>query len=164
MSASVLPTPSTPPSRRPGARHSTDARNEMPSFIGRDLGPEYDPRRASALVPLLILVLVTALGIAALRIDLIRTRYAVAQATQTENTLIEEQRALIARKRQLRDPVSLAIKARERGFRPPTRVYSLADPVVGEGAGVPAVAAAPPRGSIAGVRAGSVVPTTSAHR
>ena len=134
----------------------------MPSFIGRDLAHRYDPRRPRALVPLLVLVLITALGIAALRIDLIRTRYAVAQAMQTENTLIEEHRALIARKRQLRDPVALAIQARERGFRPPERVYSLADPSA-PGA-LAAVAAAPPTHASAARAETGPTPAPSATR
>ena len=124
------------PTRAPRARESA-----RPSLIGRDLASEYDPRSPGALVPLLVLVLITALGIAALRIDLIRTRYAVAQAMQTENALIEEQRALIARKRQLRDPVQLAIQAHARGFRAPARAYSLVEPIPGDS--LPAVASPP---------------------
>lgn len=97
-------------------------------WIGFDFSGENDPRRARALVPLLVLALVTALGIAALRIDLIRTRYAVAASLDTEKTLMEERRALIARKRQLRDPTVLAVEARKRGFAPPQHVFSIVDP------------------------------------
>ncbi|MBK7950387.1 MAG: hypothetical protein IPK00_16950 [Deltaproteobacteria bacterium] len=71
------------------------------------------------------------LGVAALRIDLLRTRYAVSTVMERENELIEEQRQLIVRRRQLRDPVALAVKARERGFRPPAHVVSLPDPTLG---------------------------------
>lgn len=101
-----------------------------------------DPRRANALVPLLIVGLVTALGVAALRIDLIRTRYAVAASMEAEKSLIEEQRTLIARKRQLRDPTILAVEARKRGFRPPTHIFSIPDPTA-LGATLPDVAARP---------------------
>jgi len=97
-------------------------------WIGFDFSGEQDPRRARALVALLFVALVTALGIAALRIDLIRTRYAVAASMEAENRLIEEQRALIAHKRQLRDPTALAVEARERGFRPPAHLFSITDP------------------------------------
>ena len=111
-------------------------------WIGFDFSGEHDPRRARALVALLLVALVTALGIAALRIDLIRTRYAVAASMEAENRLIEEQRALIARKRQLRDPTALAIEARERGFRPPAHVFSIPDPASASAA-LPAVASGP---------------------
>ena len=56
--------------------------------------------------------------------------------------MIEEQRALIARKRSLRDPMALAIEARERGFRPPDHVFSIPDPSA-ETAALPAVASGP---------------------
>jgi len=111
-------------------------------WIGFDFSERNDPRRAKALVPLLLMVLVTALAIAALRIDLIRIRYAVAAATASENSLIEERRALIARKRHLRDPMVLAVEARERGFRPAAHVYSLPDPAA-QDAALPSVSAGP---------------------
>ncbi len=109
--------------------HQDDSRN----WIGRDLSQRNDPRNAKAFVPLLLVILLTALGIAALRMELIKTRYAIAAATERETALIEEQRALIARKRQLRDPMVLSIEARERGFRPPAHVYSLPDPITTRG-------------------------------
>jgi len=58
---------------------------------------------------------VAALAIAALRIDLIRVRYAVAAVMEQEEALLEEQRSLIVRRRQLRDPVELAVRARRIG-------------------------------------------------
>ena len=67
---------------------------------------------------------------AAVRIDLIRTRYALASVMDVERALIEEQRNLIVRRRQLRDPVELAVQARARGFRPISVVLSLPDPIV----------------------------------
>ena len=111
-------------------------------WVGFDFSEANDPRRARSLVPLLLVALIVALGIAALRIDLIRTRYAVAAAATAENALIEEQRALTARKRELRDPTVLAVKARERGFRPPAHAFSLPDPIVAA-EGLPSVAAGP---------------------
>jgi hypothetical protein len=111
-------------------------------WVGFDFSGANDPRHARALVPLLLIAVIVALGIAALRIDLIRTRYAVAAATEAESTLIEERRALIARKRKLRDPTVLAVEARERGFRPPAHVFSLTDPIE-SAPSLPAVAAGP---------------------
>lgn len=113
-------------------------------WIGLDLSGARDPRRTGTLVPLLVLVLLAALGVASLRIDLIRTRYALATAMEQENALIEEQRALIVRKRQFRDPAALAAAARERGFRPPARVFTLPDPSRAP-SGLPQVAAGPRR-------------------
>jgi len=112
-------------------------------WIGFDFSGVHDPRRTKALVALLLVALISALGVAALRIDLIRTRYAVAASMEAENTLIEEQRALIARKRQLRDPTALAVEARARGFRPPAHVYTVPDPA-SAGERLHAVAAGPP--------------------
>ncbi len=140
MSAGASIDRTSPPGRSGDDVLGDDAQ----SWIGLDFAERGDPRRTGTLVPLLILALVAALGVAALRIDLIRTRYALAAANEAEQALMEEQRALIARRRQLRDPTALAVEARERGFLPPGRVFSLPDP--GEGTPPPpAVAAGPPR-------------------
>jgi hypothetical protein len=76
-----------------------------------------------------VVALLVALGVASLRIDLIRTRYALAAAIAEEKELIKEQRALIVRKRTLRDPVALAVMARERGFRAADSVHRVWDPM-----------------------------------
>jgi hypothetical protein len=98
------------------------------SWIGIDLSAGHGPRRMRALLPLLGLAAIAALGIAALRIDLIRVRYAVAAVMEREETLLEEQRALIVRRRQLLDPIELAVRARKLGFRPPAEVLALPEP------------------------------------
>jgi len=105
--------------------------SEMPSpgrWIGVDLANQESSQHIRKLLPLLILALVAALSIAALRIDLIRIRYAMASVVQRETRLLEEQRNLIVRRRQLRDPVELAVQARARGFRPATHVVVLTEP------------------------------------
>ena len=91
---------------------------------------EHGSQRARRLLPLLALALIAALGISALRIDLIRTRYAMASVMAEEQLLIEEQRNLIVRRRQLRDPVELAVQARARGFQPLSVVLSLPEPTL----------------------------------
>jgi hypothetical protein len=101
------------------------------------------------LLPLLILALIAALGVSALRIDLIRTRYAMADALAEEKALITEQRELIVRRRQLRDPAELAVQARARGFRPPTQIIWLPEPMIAgavfvEAASKPSLVAAGP--------------------
>ena len=113
-------------------------------WINVDFSERRQTRRTDGLIPLLLIALVVALGVAALRIDLIRIRYAMATATESENRLIEERRALVARKQQLRDPVALAVEARARGFRSPDRSYSLPDPNL-ETLRPPTVTAGPPR-------------------
>ena len=105
------------------------------AWIGIDVssGPARTaPRGVYPLMAMATLVVLASLAVAALRIDLIRTRYAVSAALERENELLEEQRQLIVRRRQLRDPVELAVQARERGFRPPAHVVSLPDPTIGE--------------------------------
>jgi hypothetical protein len=100
-------------------------------WIGVDFASRRSPTGSRALIPLLIVAIVAALGVAALRIDLIRIRYAMAATMAEESALLEEQRALIVRKRERLDPVELAIQARARGFGPPAHVFTLPDPVVG---------------------------------
>jgi|JI10StandDraft_1071094.scaffolds.fasta_scaffold584381_2 hypothetical protein len=105
------------------------------AWIGIDVSSEpahRTPRGVYPLVAMAALVVLASLAVAAVRIDLIRTRYAVSAALERENELLEAQRQLIVRRRQLRDPVELAVQARERGFRPPAHVVSLPDPTIGD--------------------------------
>jgi hypothetical protein len=119
-------------------------------WIGIDLSSESHTRRVRKLLPLLVIALIAALGVSALRIDLIRTRYAMASALAEEKALIAEQRRLIIRRRQLRDPVELAVQARARGFRPVAGILSLPEPSIPGSASLetasnlPAVASGPP--------------------
>ena len=149
-----------------GIRHRTatrSKRSEAPQRK-RDLIGVYFARFATsqpsgALLPLLMLSLIVALGVASLRIDLIRTRYALATAMADEKRLIEEQHALIVEKLQGRDPVELAVLARERGFRPAYAARSVADPMPLASAMTsglesvfpPAVTAAPPGTNSGGI-------------
>jgi len=96
-----------------------------------------------SVLPLLILALIAALGVSALRIDLIRIRYAMADALAQEKALIAEQRELIVRRRQLRDPVELATQARARGFRPPTQIFTLPEPMIAGSTRIEAAAILP---------------------
>jgi len=126
------------------------------AWVGIDVSNEPVRPAPRGLYRLFALAVVVALGVAAVRIDLLRTRYAVAAAMERENELIEEQRQLIVRRRQLRDPVELAVKARERGFRPPAHVVSIPDPAAGdlESAAMPHAVVSTP--SVAAVSAGPV--------
>lgn len=106
-------------------RRSPDTRG---GWIGVDLVGQDGSQHARRLLPLLLFALIAALGIAALRIDLIKIRYAMASVVEQEAALLEEQRNLIVRRRQLRDPISLAVQARARGFRPATQIIVLREP------------------------------------
>ena len=71
---------------------------------------------------------------------------------EDEQKLIEEQHTLIVEKLQGRDPIALAVLARERGFRPAKIVRSVTDPMPLAGStlsgleifALPAVASGPP--------------------
>ena len=80
------------------------------------------PRAAPAL---LAVILVTALGIAALRVDLIRVRYGLADALRAEKALLEERREALAQSRALRAPSRLAAAATERWLVRPDRIIAL---------------------------------------
>ena len=97
-------------------------------------------------LPLLVLALSVALGISALRIDLIRTRYALMDTMKQEQALIEKQHALIVDKLTLRDPSVLAALAERRGYRPAEVIRTLIDPMpmeVNPAQGLPHVASGP---------------------
>lgn len=124
--------PSRPSARTPSKDEGSRAANAgRQAWIGIDVSKDAVRPAPRGLYPLLAVAVVAALAIAAVRIDLLRTRYAVAAVLERENELIEEQRQLIVRRRQLRDPVALAVQARERGFRPPAQVVTLPDPPMG---------------------------------
>ncbi|MBW2269047.1 MAG: hypothetical protein JRH16_10740 [Deltaproteobacteria bacterium] len=99
-------------------------------LVGRDVA------RASALpstlrriAPAIIgISLVCALGVVAVRVDLIRVRYGLANAVRQERALLEERRGVLAEVRALREPSRLAKLARERGFVRPARIRTLAPP------------------------------------
>jgi hypothetical protein len=69
--------------------------------------------------------LLAGLAVAALRVDLIRVRYGLADAVREEKTLLEEKRQALARMRSLRDPSRLARLASDRGLARPERIIDL---------------------------------------
>jgi len=161
--------------RRAAADRETPSEERRSTWIGVDLALVSLAPRSRTFVPLIAVALVAALGVSALRIDLIRTRYALAENLDQEKALLEDQRALIVRLRGLRDPSVLAALARERGYRPAERVIALEDPMPGPiratdptgalgamrgfaaveaenggdtGAALPAVSSGPPAGAV----------------
>ena len=70
-------------------------------------------------------MLLAALCLTALRIDLIRVRYGLADAVTVEKGLLEERRALRARLGTLRNPTRLAQLAAKRQLARPERVVEI---------------------------------------
>jgi len=122
--------------RRTGARlHGSRQRRRSRSArsqgrIGRDLAdrPAVLAGRTRRAAPWIALALLAALLLAALRVDVIRMRYAQAEALAAEQRLIDRNRDLTVRMRQLRDPARLAERAQALGFVRPERVIDLPDP------------------------------------
>ena len=108
-------------SRARGATHG-NAR-----LIGRDLARMrvLTPRRRRFAPIALLGMLLAALCLAALRIDLIRVRYGLAEAVRVEKSLLEEHRVLRARLGTLRDPTRLARLAADLKLARPERVVVL---------------------------------------
>jgi hypothetical protein len=69
--------------------------------------------------------LLAGLAVAALRVDLIRVRYGLADAVREEKALLENKRQALARMRTLRDPLRLARLAADRGLARPERIVDL---------------------------------------
>ena len=106
-------------------------------LAGRDLARvRIAPRSRRRLLALLLTgALLAGFSLAALRIDILRLRYALADALAQQQVALEEHRGATARLEALRDPARLASLADERGFSRPRRVIELgpAQPAVGSG-------------------------------
>ena len=97
------------------------------NLVGRDLARVRTPRRRTSrpLAALLIGALIAGMGLVALRIDILRLRYGLAESIETEKALLENQRIWTARRETLLDPSRLAKLARQRGFARPAQVIQL---------------------------------------
>jgi len=86
-------------------------------------------RRRRAWLPVaLVGALLAALGLAQLRLEILRMRYAVGDATVEVEALREERSRWAAELERLRGPERLAKLARERGFAPAARVIEVPAP------------------------------------
>ncbi len=96
-------------------------------LIGRDLAKMrvLTPRRRRVAPLALLGILLAALGLAALRIDLIRVRYGLVEAVREEKGLLEARRVLRARLGTLRDPTRLARLAAKLQLARPERELEL---------------------------------------
>jgi hypothetical protein len=118
-------------------RQGRDERERRLDLVGRDMarGELGAARRLRVSPGLIVVVLVAGLAVAALRVDLIRVRYGLAEALGQEKALLDDRREALARLRALRDPARLARLADEHGLTRPAQIFDL--PLL------PAVAAAP---------------------
>ena len=112
---------------RLSALRNAQTKLAKPGRLGLRSGQQRVPLRARVLLPVLLTALLVSLGVASLRIDLLRVRYALAAATLEEQRLLDESRTLTAQMRRLRDPYHLALQARELGFVRPARLIDLRD-------------------------------------
>ncbi len=104
-------------------------------LVGRDFNHHHHRRRRPRVVltreqisigvALLLGLLFASLLLAALRMAIVRTRYALAGAAETEIQLLERERQLAVTVRRLRDPRRLQALADEWGFARPERVVIL---------------------------------------
>jgi hypothetical protein len=97
-------------------------------LVGRDFARvrassgRLSTRRIAALVAV---AFACALGLAALRIDILRVRYALGAALREEKALVQAQRQHTAELEALRHPSRLVEVAGKLGFAPPQRVIDL---------------------------------------
>jgi len=130
------------------------ARPEELALIGRNLAPSRRRPQPHGLIALVLAISSAALALSTLRIDQLRLRYALGHAIEQEQALRQERSRLIARMRELRDPIGLRQIASERGFAQPEQIIDLPAPTS-------PLADARPR-LLADVGA-SLAPTTAAH-
>jgi len=110
--------------RRQRRQRASEPRSPM-RLIGVDLAEGRRPRHQGRWI-LYGLALVMAGGLlVALRMDIVRERYALMVALDREQALVEEQRDLTVELRRLRDPARLGARARELGFVRPSEVIDL---------------------------------------
>jgi len=112
---------------RHGARPAVANRGGL---IGRDLAPNrLVARPRGRMFPVVVIgALLAALGLAALRVDGIRQRYALADALREEQALLEEHDQLTAQVRRLRDPARLARLASRMNLVRPEHITELGAP------------------------------------
>ena len=114
---------------------SRSSRAGTPDLVGVDFARvrSASPRRRAWLPAALIGALLAAMGLAELRLQILRMRYALGEATVETQNLREERSRLTAQLAAQRGPERLARLARARGFAAPERVILLDTPRPGPG-------------------------------
>ena len=99
-------------------------------LVGRDFARVRQTGRLSArrVFWLVGIAFACALALAALRIDILRVRYALGEAIREEKALVQQQRQQIAVLEGLRNPSRLVEIAQRLGFAPPQHVIDLRNP------------------------------------
>lgn len=110
--------------RRQRARRPAAARAPM-KLIGIDLSEKPAPRSRAPWLRFVLALVVAAGLLVALRVDILRGRYALAEALEREQALLQRHRDLTVEMRRLRDPRRLGERARELGFVRPALVIDL---------------------------------------
>ena len=118
------------------SRSSTALRSQRVDWIGRDFSRSHTTvaTRRRRVAPLVAGALLAALALAAVRIEVIRLRYDLADAVSEEKALLEQQRVLTFEVRALRNPVRLTEFAERMGLAQPARVVEIPDRAAGAGA------------------------------
>ena len=111
------------------SRSSTALRSQRFDWIGRDFSRSHTTAatRRRRVAPLVAGALLAALALAAVRTEVIRLRYDLADAVAEEKALLEQQRALTFEVRALRNPVRLTQLAERMGLAQPARVLEIPD-------------------------------------
>lgn len=110
---------------------SSSTEGEAPTTTARLVGVDFAPvptrarRRTRVVVPIVLGFVLSGLLLASLRVEIIYLRYALAEAAGQEEELLERQRLMTVRVRELRDPGRLRTLAEESGFVRPRRVLTL---------------------------------------
>jgi hypothetical protein len=100
-------------------------------WLRKDLAsPREGAQRVLPILPITLGVFIAYVGLVALRGEIQRLAYELGGALQTEQQLLERERAAQAAVRELRDPRRLREIAIEQGFVLPDRVIALRDEAV----------------------------------
>lgn len=97
----------------------------MRGLVGRDFFARDRRRSPRALVQTLAAMFLAAFALVALRTEVLKLRYELADQLELESALDAQQRDLTVRMRQLREPRQLAQRAAELGFTRPERLIDL---------------------------------------
>jgi hypothetical protein len=108
-------------------------KRRSPDLIGIDVSDGRFRSPPALFIPFLIAGLIAALFLVGLRIDILRMRYATAEALAQEEVLLAEKRTLTVEMRRLRDPSLLAGHAREMGFVHPENIIDLSTATTASG-------------------------------
>jgi len=106
---------------------ATTRRATPGDLVGRDFARVRPAGRLSTrrIAWLVGVAFACALALAALRIDILRVRYALGEAIREEKALVQQQRQHTAALEGLRHPSRLVGLAQKSGFAPPERVIDL---------------------------------------